>query len=151
MTIRVHEADGTPYEHKAEIEKIVTKFDIPYTTKYKRLKRSKLQKERQAAAEGLAAEDADGDVLTYCLGDCLQSERDVEEWRLQDWSKDEEQRMNSEFFEWVRIDKDFEWICRMDLEQPAHMYISQLQQENDVVAHMQVRRTYICFITRLAN
>ncbi|KAI5279481.1 hypothetical protein KEM52_004365, partial [Ascosphaera acerosa] len=43
MTIRIHEADGTPYEHIVEIKEGVTKFDIPYNTKYKRLKRSKRQ------------------------------------------------------------------------------------------------------------
>ena len=50
MTIRIHEADGTPYEHIVEIKEKTTKVEIPYNTKYKRLKRSRRQKERAAAA-----------------------------------------------------------------------------------------------------
>ncbi|KAF2435759.1 hypothetical protein EJ08DRAFT_692336 [Tothia fuscella] len=138
ITLRIHEADGTPYEHTAEIEKPFTQLAIPYNTKYKRLKRSKLQKEREAAAEGVnVAEDGDGDVLTYCLGDGLQSEEQIKEWRLSDWTKAEEQVMSNDSYEWLRFDKDFEWICNVRLESPIHMWVSQLQQDNDVVAQMQ--------------
>jgi transcription initiation factor TFIID subunit 2 len=122
------------------IEKSITKFEIPYNTKYKRLKRSKLQKEREAAAEGLGVtDDADGDVLTYCLGDGLQSAAEVKDWRLANWSKEQESEMEKESYEWIRIDKDFEWICKIEFNPPIYMYVSQLQQDNDVVAQMLVR------------
>ncbi|KAI9842282.1 MAG: hypothetical protein M1837_007352 [Sclerophora amabilis] len=135
MTIRIHEADGTPYEHIVEIKDGSTKIEIPYNTKYKRLKRSKRQKERAAAAAGIdVSSEAQDDVLLYCLGDVLQSEEEVNEWRLVDWTKDEEDKMNQESYEWIRMDADFEWICKMTVAMPGYMYLSQLQQDRDVVA-----------------
>lgn len=139
MTIRIHEADGTPYEHIVEIKEAVTKFDIPYNTKYKRLKRSRRQKERAAAVTGVDfAADAQDDVLLYCLGDVLQSEEEVADWRLVDWSKEDEDRMSQESYEWIRMDADFEWICKMSINMPGYMYLSQLQQDRDVVAQLEV-------------
>ncbi len=46
--------------------------------------------------------------------------------------------MASESYEWIRIDKDFEWIARIRFGQPPYMYASQLQQDNDVVAQVEV-------------
>lgn len=135
MTIRIHEADGTPYEHIVDIKDQNTKIEIPYNTKYKRLKRSRRQKERAAANAGvdLAAEPQD-DTLLYCLGDVLESEDEVSEWRLQDWPKSEEDKMSQESYEWIRMDADFEWICKLTIGMPAYMYVSQLQQDRDVAA-----------------
>lgn len=139
MTIRIHEADGTPYEHIVEIKEGVTKFEVPYNTKYKRLKRNKRQKERAAAVTGgdPNAENQD-DVLLYCLGDVLQSEEEMKAWRLADWSKEDEDRMGQESYEWIRMDADFEWICKLSLGMPGYMYLSQLQQDRDVVAQLEV-------------
>ncbi|KAJ5591845.1 uncharacterized protein N7459_002214 [Penicillium hispanicum] len=134
MTIRIHEADGTPYEHIVEIKEGVTKFDIPYNTKYKRLKRNKKQRER-AVASGEA--DAQEEVLLYCLGDVLQTEEETQDWRLADWTKEDEERMGQESYEWIRMDADFEWICRLSLGMPGYMYLSQLQQDRDVVAQLE--------------
>lgn len=141
MTIRIHEADGTPYEHIVEIKEGVTKFDIPYNTKYKRLKRNKRQKERAAAVTGgdPSAENQE-DVLLYCLGDVLQTEDEMRAWRLADWSKEDEDRMGQESYEWIRMDADFEWICKLSLVMPGYMYLSQLQQDRDVVAQLEVGR-----------
>lgn len=77
-------------------------------------------------------------MLVYCLGDGLQTEEDIKEWRLTDWTKEEEALMSEEFYEWLRFDKDFEWICNVELDSKIHMWVSQLQQDNDVVAQMQV-------------
>jgi transcription initiation factor TFIID subunit 2 len=138
MTIRIHEADGTPYEHIVDITSRKTRVDIPYNTKYKRLKRSRRQKERAAAAQGIdITGEAQDDVLLYCLGDVLQSEEEVKEWRLFDWSKEEEDKMNQESYEWFRIDADFEWICKTSVNMPSYMYVSQLQQDKDIVAQLE--------------
>ncbi|KAI9811346.1 MAG: hypothetical protein M1827_005506 [Pycnora praestabilis] len=138
MTIRIHEADGTPYEHIVEIKEASTKFEIPYNTKYKRLKRSRRQKERAAAVAGIdIVPDAQDDVLLYCLGDVLQSEEEVAKWRLTDWTKEDEDRMSQESYEWIRMDADFEWICKMFINMPGYMYLSQLQQDRDVVAQLE--------------
>jgi transcription initiation factor TFIID subunit 2 len=138
MTIRIHEADGTPYEHIVDIKEVTTRIDIPYNTKYKRLKRNRRQKERAAAVSGteLGGEPQD-DVLLYCLGDVLQSEEEVREWELEDWSKEDEEKMNNEHYEWIRVDKDFEWITKITFNQPHYMWVSQLQQDNDVVAQVE--------------
>jgi transcription initiation factor TFIID subunit 2 len=138
MTIRIHEADGTPYEHIVEIKEQLTKFDIPYNTKYKRLKRSRRAKERAAVAQGAdALAEGQEDVLLYCLGDVLQSEAEIRDWRLQEWSKEDEDRMGQESYEWIRMDSDFEWICKMFISMPGYMYTSQLQQDRDVVAQLE--------------
>lgn len=139
MTIRIHEADGTPYEHIVEVKEAVTKIEIPYNTKYKRLKRSKRAKERAMASGTLdLGGDAENDVLLYCLGDVLQAEDEVKDWRLTDWSKDDEDRMGLESYEWIRMDADFEWIGKIQLIMPVYMYVSQLQQDRDVVAQYEV-------------
>lgn len=134
MTIRIHEADGTPYEHIVEIKEGVTKFDIPYNTKYKRLKRNKKQRERAVASGDAETQE---DVLLYCLGDVLQTEEETQAWRLADWTKEDEERMGQESYEWIRMDADFEWICRLSLGMPGYMYLSQLQQDRDVVAQLE--------------
>lgn len=136
MTIRIHEADGTPYEHIIEIKEARTFVEIPYNTKYKRLKRTKRQKERVAASQGAAGEE-EGDTLLYCLGDVLQNPEEMAEWRLVDWDQKSEDAMKNESYEWIRLDKDFEWICNMSFNQPAYMWTSQLQQDNDVVAQVE--------------
>ena len=139
MTIRIHEADGTPYEHIVEIKEATTKFDIPYNTKYKRLKRSRRQRERTTigGVNDFSTENQD-DALFYCLGDVLQSEHETREWRLTEWSKEDEDRMSQESYEWIRMDADFEWICKMSVSMPGYMYLSQLQQDRDVVAQLEV-------------
>ncbi|CAF9936521.1 MAG: hypothetical protein ALECFALPRED_006875 [Alectoria fallacina] len=138
MTIRIHEADGTPYEHIIEIKDLKTTFDIPYNTKYKRLKRSRRQKERTAASAGNEyMGGGNDDVLLYSLGDVLQSEEEMKEWRLAEWSKDDEEKMSQESYEWIRMDADFEWICKMSTSMPPYMWVSQLQQDRDVVAQLE--------------
>jgi transcription initiation factor TFIID subunit 2 len=138
MTIRIHEADGTPYEHIVEIREDNTKsakFEIPYNTKYKRLKRNRRQRERLNAASNVDpnAENQD-DVLLYCLGDVLQSQDEVTAWELRDWPADKEKQMDQESYEWIRMDSDFEWACSMKTNMQPYMYVSQLQQDRDVVA-----------------
>ncbi|KAF1819624.1 uncharacterized protein K489DRAFT_412924 [Dissoconium aciculare CBS 342.82] len=133
MTIRIHEADGTPYEHIVEIREAVTKLEIQYNTKYKRLKRSRRQKER-AMADGPTHGDGSDEPLLYSLGDVLDSAQDLKDWKLAEWSAEDEERMGQESYEWIRMDADFEWIGKIHLFMPSHMYISQLQQDRDLVA-----------------
>ncbi|KAF1932211.1 uncharacterized protein M421DRAFT_98393 [Didymella exigua CBS 183.55] len=135
MTIRIHEADGTPYEHIVEINASKVKVEIPYNTKYKRLKRNRLNKERMAAAAGLdASGDAQEEVTFYMLGDVFASPEEQEEWKLGDWPAEVERQQEGEAYEWIRMDADFEWICKAKVAMPSYMYISQLQQDKDVVA-----------------
>lgn len=140
MTIRIHEADGTPYEHIIEIREDaarVAKFDIPYNTKYKRLKRTKRQKERASTNVGEITAENQDDVLLYCLGDVLQSQDDMTAWGLVDWDAEMERQMEQESYEWIRMDADFEWVCTIKTNLPPYMYVSQLQQDRDVVAQQE--------------
>ena len=152
MTIRIHEADGTPYEHIVEIKEAVTIIEIPYNTKYKRLKRSRRHKERAATAAGVdAASEGNDDVLLYCLGDVLQTEDEVKEWRMGEWTKEDEEKMQQESYEWIRMDADFEWLCKMRIQMPNYMFLSQLQQDRDVVAQLEVSDAIGRFLNLCTN
>ncbi|KAF7554109.1 hypothetical protein G7046_g6915 [Stylonectria norvegica] len=137
MTVRIHEADGTPYEHILEIREDAanrsTKFEIPYNTKYKRLKRTRRMKEKQNVGASMDTENLD-DALLYCLGDVLQTPDDQKEWELIEWDPETERKMDQESYEWIRVDADFEWACDMKRTLEPYMYVSQLQQDRDVVA-----------------
>ena len=136
MTIRIHEADGTPYEHIVEIKEANQKLSIPFNNKYKRNRNQKKKQGNKNAKAGLT-EDVDEDVVINRLGDVLESERDVTDWRLARWSEKDEKEISNESYEWVRMDADFEWICKMNVAMPFHMYVSQLQQDRDVVAQLE--------------
>ena len=141
MTIRIHEADGTPYEHIVEIKDRIARLEIPYNTKYKRLKRSRRHREKGiAGAAGEMVVDGQDDMLVYSLGDILQSEQEMQDWRFGEWSKEDEEKMSQESYEWVRLDADFEWICNTHISMPPWMYVSQLQQDRDVVAQYETVR-----------
>ncbi|TVY42444.1 Transcription initiation factor TFIID subunit [Lachnellula subtilissima] len=127
MTIRIHEADGTPYEHIVEILEGTAKIEIPYNTKYKRLKRNRHQKERMNAKADF---QGGNDALYYCLGDVLQTPQEVLEWGLFDWDEDLQKDMDAEHYEWIRVDADFEWLCEKKY-QSAGIH---LQQDQSVVA-----------------
>ncbi|EEB09695.1 TATA-binding protein associated factor Taf2 [Schizosaccharomyces japonicus yFS275] len=141
MTIRIHEADGTPYEHVVELKDTFTKLDIQYNTKYKRISRNRSSK--NVRKEGDDHGGLDSDYVIKSLGDILQTDEDVENWHLYDYTKEDEDAMATEAFEWIRVDADFEWICGLRVGQPEHMYVSQLQQDRDVVAQLEAIR-YFC-------
>lgn len=137
MTVRIHEADGTPYEHILEIREDATratKFEIPYNTKYKRLKRTRRMKEKHSTGQSMEMTENNDDALLYCLGDVLQSPDDHRDWELIDWDPETERKMDQESYEWIRLDADFEWATDMSRTLEPYMYVSQLQQDRDVVA-----------------
>lgn len=121
MTIRVHEADGTPYEHIVDIKDSVVKFDVQYNTKFRRLKKNK-------------DENSESTPIFAKLGDVLQSEQEMQDWNLADWPKRDEEFLDP--FEWIRVDTDFEWIARFNVKQPDYMFGAQLQQDRDIEAQI---------------
>ncbi|SCU95320.1 LAMI_0F01992g1_1 [Lachancea mirantina] len=160
MTIRIHEADGTPYEHIVELKDAFTKLDIQYNTKYKRLKRRrKMNKSAKHEAkdatpfdgsENLAEDDNEEIVFVNCLGDVLTTPKDCKSWNLTDplsTSEEDEFQQQNEAFEWIRIDADFEWICKIQINQPDYMFASQLQQDRDVEAQIDSIRFFEEVIT----
>lgn len=121
MTIRVHELDGTPYEHIVELKDGHTKVDIQYNAKFKRMKKLK--------------EDMDESIATFNrLGDVLLSERERAEWGLVDFERPEDELLFADAFEWIRVDVDYEWIGRFEIKQQDYMYASQLVYDRDVEA-----------------
>jgi len=138
FTVRIHEADGTPYEHYQCItdkDRGGTTLSISYNTKYKRLKRTK--KAQASANTSNEKHDVQEDDVVYynMLGDVLTTEKDIGDWGLQDWSKDVQVSMDQESYEWIRFDCNFEWVCETITDMPGYMYLAQLQQDRDVVAH----------------
>ncbi|KAJ3487118.1 hypothetical protein NLI96_g3752 [Meripilus lineatus] len=140
MTIRIHEADGTPYEHVLDIRSPTKRYEVPFNTKYKRVRRNTKrylarQQAAQAAAEGDAEAIAAMDMIDMGFGlEIWEKEKERENWRVADWTEEDEQNMAGQTYEWIRIDADFEWIAAIAFDQKDYMWVSQLQRDRDVVA-----------------
>ncbi|TRM61550.1 hypothetical protein BD626DRAFT_570752 [Schizophyllum amplum] len=130
MTIRIHEADGTPYEHVLDIRSGFKRYDVPFNTKYKRVRRNtKRYLARQAAAQAAAEGDADAaeaiGLIDMGFGlDIWEKEEERENWKVADWTEDEEAQMSGATYEWIRMDADFEWIAFISFDQPDFMWVS---------------------------
>lgn len=151
LTVRIHEADGAPFEHLVDIKATMKTFPLPFNTKYKRTRRSghvaarfsKLQDvlaqaEDNDAAEAEQLRDADrGEIFAYPPWD---DEMERQAWRVYDWSEEEAQAMLGEGggYEWIRVDPDCEWLAKFDIQEKPWFWISQLQGDRDVVAQLQV-------------
>lgn len=169
MTIRIHESDGTPYEHIVEIKDLFTKIDIQYNTKYRKLRNRRPQRSNRAP-NTLDHDDIQNSVFTTSsslststqnnpntsknfiddgdikrLGNVLVTQEECEQWNLTDLGKATdgyESQFQNEAFEWIRIDSDFEWICKTYINQPDFMFASQLQQDGDVEAQLESIRYF---------
>lgn len=153
MTFRVHEADGTPYEHCLEIKLDAaatkgSKLSMPYNTKYKRIKRVRQKKRDKEQSrpttrdpdrmdeDGNEDEDDKGHALTT-FGDVLVSEEDMTLWKLVDWDDDQQASMDQESYEWIRVDCDFEWIYSLETNFKVYMTVAQLQQDRDIAGQVE--------------
>ncbi|QLQ78746.1 hypothetical protein HG537_0B00950 [Torulaspora globosa] len=151
MTIRIHESDGTPYEHIVEVKDVFTKIDIQYNTKYRKIRNKRLQVNKttnktmtpDSLEDSLEERPDSGSVQK--LGTVLSSSEDCLEWNLTGLSTKtdgNEAQLQNEVFEWIRIDSDFEWICKLYVNQPDYMFASQLQQDSDVEAQFESIRYF---------
>ncbi|KAI8981206.1 hypothetical protein BD414DRAFT_93257 [Trametes punicea] len=153
MTIRIHEADGTPYEHVLDIRSPFKRYEVPFNTKYKRVRRNtKRYLARQAAAQAAAEGDADAaaamDMVDMGFGlEIWENEQERENWKVADWTEEDEQNMAGQTYEWIRIDADFEWIAAIAFDQKDYMWVSQLQRDRDVVAQYEA----ICVLSKTPN
>jgi transcription initiation factor TFIID subunit 2 len=140
LSIQIHEADGKPYEHLVEIQDSHVngaEWKLNYYTKYKRLKKKRRQKELVGVAQARGDGGDDGrpeDVAYYsCFGDVLQSDAERHGWGIADWGEEDVRKMETDSYEWIGIDTDFEWLCRRVSDMQNYMYLAQLQQDRDVV------------------
>ncbi|KAF8665397.1 hypothetical protein AX16_000416 [Volvariella volvacea WC 439] len=143
MTIRIHEADGTPYEHVLDIRSQFKRYEVPFNTKYKRVRRNtKRYLARQAAAQAAAEGDTEAaeaiGMIDMGFGlEVWEKESERENWKVADWTEEDENVMSGATYEWIRMDADFEWIAKIRFEQPDFMWVSQLQRDRDVVAQLE--------------
>jgi transcription initiation factor TFIID subunit 2 len=156
---RIHEADGTPYEHILDIQTSAKRFEVQFNTKYKRIRRNtKRFQAKQAAAAAAAAEEEqlegeEGEqvssiVPSLGLGMPLFEEDQYrQEWRLVEWGQEEDDTSGaaSATFDWIRLDAEFEWICTIKFEQPDYMWAAQLTKDWDVVAQYEVSGMSVCY------
>lgn len=155
LTARIHEADGTPYEHILDIHSPAQKFEVQFNTKYKRIRRNTkrfLAKQAAAAAavaEEEAAENEEESAQAGLLGiipslglgmPVFEDENQRREWRIHEWGQDEDDTSGaaSATFDWIRLDAEFEWLCILEFQQPDYMWAAQLTKDRDVVAQHEV-------------
>ncbi|KAK4514480.1 erg10, acetyl-CoA C-acetyltransferase [Mucor velutinosus] len=150
LTVRIHEADGTPYEHILDIQSTEHKFEVQFNTKYKRIRRNtKRFLAKQAAAAAAVAEEEqeneEGGDGTTVLGiipslglgmPIFEDAAQKKEWKIIEWGQDEEDTSGaaSAMFDWIRLDAEFEWLCICEFKQPDYMWAAQLTKDRDVVA-----------------
>ncbi|KAF1796919.1 hypothetical protein FB192DRAFT_1291393, partial [Mucor lusitanicus] len=150
LTVRIHEADGTPYEHILDIQSTEHKFEVQFNTKYKRIRRNtKRFLAKQAAAAAAVAEEEqeneEGGDGTTVLGiipslglgmPIFEDPTQKKEWKIIEWGQDEEDTSGaaSAMFDWIRLDAEFEWLCICEFKQPDYMWAAQLTKDRDVVA-----------------
>lgn len=157
MTVRIHEADGTPYEHVLDIREGFKTYDVPFNAKYKRVRRNtKRYLARKAAAAAAAAGDVDAreamDMLDLGFDLAIWEDEDErEKWKVADWTEEEEEAMAGAPYEWIRLDADFEWIANIAFDQNDFYFVNQLQRDRDVVAQIEVRLHPLFQPQRCAN
>ncbi len=137
MTIRIHEADGTPYEHVLDIRQAVKKYDVPFNAKYKRVRRNTKRFIARLQAAEQAVNPESGELIgvidiSFGLG-IWEDERSREDWKVADWSEAEESLMATATYEWTRLNTDLEWITMTQSDQEPFMWVSQLQRDRDVI------------------
>ncbi|KAK3848138.1 MAG: hypothetical protein J3R72DRAFT_357988, partial [Linnemannia gamsii] len=141
MTARIHEADGTPYEHVLDIQDAGKRFEVQFNTKYKRIRRNTKRFQMKQAQAAQAAREAEegGDIedglesLGFGAG-LWEDEKEKDEWQVVEWGQGDETGAVSATFEWIRLDAEFEWLCQLRFEQPDFMWAAQLSKDRDVVA-----------------
>lgn len=164
ITVRIHEVDGSPYEHIMSISETITKLDIQYNTKYRRRKKDKKDgdedekdNEKEKEKDIKKKEKEKSEPQLKMLGDVLTSSDELKNWGLKEEDSlsnetdDKNDKLNEEddAFEWLRFDADSEWICNYTINLSNKNFESQLKQDRDVDAQIESIR-YFANVTRPA-
>ncbi|KAG8708250.1 hypothetical protein FRC09_001362 [Ceratobasidium sp. 395] len=165
MAVRIHEADGTPYEHVLDLRDGRTKFEVPFNTKYKRVRRRR-RGEAPVLENGALADGENGDVAGGVVGGVVGGGGAVFEyapwddpearaaWHVEEFEDAEPpphtgpvpfnpnsinagQGAEETAYEWIRLDAEMSWLARIELKQPGVMWASQLARERDVGAQLE--------------
>lgn len=142
LTIRIHEADGAPFEHIVDVKYPSKTFNLPFNTKYKRTRRSgKIAARFQHLQDQLEADEGEVPVAAEVFSYPPWEREEIrQEWRVGEWSEEQANTMMGEGggYEWIRIDPECEWLAWFDFPERPWYWISQLQGDRDVVAQIQV-------------
>ncbi|WVQ79213.1 hypothetical protein IAT38_001309 [Cryptococcus sp. DSM 104549] len=149
LTVRIHEADGAPFEHLVDLKTPQRTFPLPFNTKYKRTRRSghiaaRFNKMQDALA---AVDDEDEDEARLQAADRAgvfayppwEDEEERKRWKVAEWGEEQADQMLGEGggYEWIRVDPDCEWLAGIDFAEKPWCWISQLQGDRDVVAQLE--------------
>lgn len=149
LTVRVHEPDGV-FDHVVTVEERSHHFDLPYHTKYKRVKSNKKSQlaEMRAALEVAERERAIG--LSAPAGTeydeemCKRDPEIVLELAKADWKPtDSEGAMLNPPINWIRLDPEMEILCCITFTQSDYMDSQQALKEKDVVAQYEAVRRMV--------
>ncbi|KEP50373.1 transcription initiation factor TFIID subunit 2 [Rhizoctonia solani 123E] len=165
MTVRIHEADGTPYEHILDLRDGRTRFEVPFNTKYKRVRRRRrgeapvLLETANGTTTSAGTTGADGEQELIIGGGAVFEYGAWEDpaaraaWHVEEFEDAEPPPHTGPIpfnpnsgtaagneetaYEWIRLDPDMMWVARTELKQSGVMWASQLARERDVGAQME--------------
>lgn len=158
MAVRIHEADGTPYEHVLDLRDGRTRFEVPFNTKYKRVRRRR-RGEAPVLEPGIQ-EGENGEPSQLVLGAAVFEYAPWEDptaraaWHVEEFEDAAEQPHTGPIpfnpaaatgggggeetaYEWIRLDAEMGWLARVELRQAGVMWASQLARERDVGAQLE--------------
>nr|XP_018260330.1 transcription initiation factor TFIID subunit 2 [Kwoniella dejecticola CBS 10117]OBR82488.1 transcription initiation factor TFIID subunit 2 [Kwoniella dejecticola CBS 10117] len=150
LTVRIHEADGAPFEHLVDIKTPSKTFPLPFNTKYKRTRRSghiaaRFSKMQDALADEAANDEEDearlqaADRAGVFAYPPWEDEEECRRWRVAEWGENDADALMLENggYEWIRIDPECEWLASIEYNEKPWCWISQLQGDRDVVAQLE--------------
>ncbi|GAA96863.1 uncharacterized protein L969DRAFT_94877 [Mixia osmundae IAM 14324] len=136
LTIRIHEFDGTPYDHVLGVKAGYKRHEVAYNTRFKRIRsgiRSFIPRQHDANDDpGMGIKASESRFHLQLWEDAAQRTR----WKVADYTEEEVEAIANTPYEWIRIDADMDWICSVAYVQPEYAWIAQLERDKDVIAQL---------------
>ncbi|KAF8594078.1 hypothetical protein BDV93DRAFT_565818, partial [Ceratobasidium sp. AG-I] len=156
--LSLHEADGTPYEHVLDLRDGRMRSEVPFNTKYERVRRRR-RGEVQVLEPGVQ-EGENREPGALVLGAAVFEYAPWEDptartaWHVEEFEDSAEQPHTGPVpfntaavvgagggeetaYEWIRLDAEMAWLGRIELRQAGVMWASQLARERDVGAQLE--------------